>query len=57
MRRRSIHVWILLLLAGCAPGISVRPLVQMTGDAQFCEVFCDGLRVLADMTVGAPGAG
>ena len=39
------------------PGISVRPLKQMTGDAEFCEVFFDNVRVPADLMVGAPGAG
>src|SRR4029077_11442370 len=40
-----------------SPGITVRPLTQMTGDAEFCEVFFDNVRVPADMMVGAPGAG
>jgi alkylation response protein AidB-like acyl-CoA dehydrogenase len=47
----------LLLVDMKSPGISVRPLVQMTGDAEFCEVFFDNVRVPADMMVGAPGAG
>src|SRR5439155_6414524 len=47
----------LLLVDMKSAGISVRPLVQMTGDAEFCEVFFDGVRVPADMMVGPPGAG
>jgi len=47
----------LLLVDMRAPGISVRPLKQMTGDAEFCEVFFDNVRVPADLMVGAPGAG
>src|SRR5215813_685346 len=47
----------LLLVDMRTPGISVRPLKQMTGDAEFCEVFFDNVRVPADVLVGAPGAG
>jgi alkylation response protein AidB-like acyl-CoA dehydrogenase len=47
----------LLLVDMKSPGITVRPLEQMTGDAEFCEVFFDGVRVPAGMMVGAPGAG
>jgi len=47
----------LLLVDMRTPGISVRPLKQMTGDAEFCEVFFDNVRVPADLMVGAPGAG
>jgi alkylation response protein AidB-like acyl-CoA dehydrogenase len=47
----------LLLVDMKLPGISVRPLKQMTGDAEFCEVFFDNVRVPANVLVGAPGAG
>ncbi len=47
----------LLLVDMRTPGITVRPLAQMTGDAEFCEVFFDDVRVPADRMVGAPGAG
>jgi alkylation response protein AidB-like acyl-CoA dehydrogenase len=47
----------LLLVDMRSPGVSVRPLTQMTGDAEFCEVFFDNVRVPAQRLVGAPGAG
>jgi len=52
------HKGISLLLVDMKhPGISVRPLEQMTGDAEFCEVFFDNVRVPANLLVGEPGAG
>jgi alkylation response protein AidB-like acyl-CoA dehydrogenase len=47
----------LLLVDMKTPGVTVRPLVQMTGEAEFCEVFFEDVRVPADRMVGAPGAG
>src|SRR5689334_3538534 len=47
----------LLLVDMKSPGISVRPLRQMTDDAEFCEVFFEDVRVPADRLLGAPGAG
>ncbi len=47
----------LLLVDMKTPGVTVRPLRQMTGDAEFCEVFFDNVEVPADLLVGAPGAG
>jgi len=38
-------------------GIEVRPIRQITGTAEFNEVFFDGARTAADMVVGAPGEG
>ena len=39
------------------PGITVRPLRQMTDDAEFCEVFFEDVRVPASASPGTPGAG
>ncbi len=47
----------LLLVDMKSPGISVRPLQQATGDAEFCEVFFEDVRVPVANRVGAPGAG
>jgi alkylation response protein AidB-like acyl-CoA dehydrogenase len=47
----------LLLVDMKSPGISVRPLRQMTGESEFCEVFFEDVRVPANLLVGAPGAG
>ena len=38
-------------------GIEIRPIVQMTGTSEFCEVFYDGARTPADHIVGARGEG
>ena len=34
------------------PGVDIRPITQMTGDAEFCEVFLDGAVVEPDGLVG-----
>jgi alkylation response protein AidB-like acyl-CoA dehydrogenase len=39
------------------PGVDVRPIVQLTGTADFNEVFFDDARTDADLVVGAPGDG
>jgi alkylation response protein AidB-like acyl-CoA dehydrogenase len=38
-------------------GVDVRPIVQLTGTAEFNEVFFDGARTARDLTVGEPGDG
>ncbi len=39
------------------PGVEIRPIRQMTGTAEFNEVFFDDARTPADMVVGEPGQG
>ncbi|HYD49493.1 MAG TPA: acyl-CoA dehydrogenase family protein [Terriglobales bacterium] len=52
------HKGISLLLVDMKhPGVTVRPLTQITGDAEFSEVFFDNVRVPVRMRIGAPGAG
>lgn len=46
-----------LLIPMRQPGISVRPVRQMTGEAEFCEVFFDGVRAAAADRIGAEGEG
>ncbi len=46
-----------LLIDMKTPGIDVRPLRQMTGDADFNEVFFDSVRVPAENIVGQRGQG
>jgi alkylation response protein AidB-like acyl-CoA dehydrogenase len=40
-----------------APGVTVRPLVQITGDAEFNEVFFDEVRIPDSMRLGPEGDG
>ena len=46
-----------LLVPMKQPGVEIRPIVQITGDSEFSEVFFDGARAAADDIVGAPGDG
>jgi alkylation response protein AidB-like acyl-CoA dehydrogenase len=39
------------------PGITIRPLKQITGGSEFCEVFFDNATTPADMIVGERGKG
>lgn len=39
------------------PGVEVRPIIQLTGDSEFNEVFFDDARTDASLVVGEPGDG
>jgi len=39
------------------PGVEIRPIVQLTGDSEFNEVFFTDARTDADLVVGQPGDG
>ncbi|MER5917003.1 acyl-CoA dehydrogenase family protein [Streptomyces sp. NPDC001982] len=51
------HALSYLLVDMRSPGVTVRPLRQLTGDPEFNEVFFDDVRVPVSMTVGRPGDG
>jgi alkylation response protein AidB-like acyl-CoA dehydrogenase len=40
-----------------AEGVTIRPLRQITGDAEFNEVFLDGVRIPEEQRIGAEGEG
>ena len=46
-----------LLVPMDQPGVEIRPIVQMTGDSEFNEVFFDGARTGAGNVVGEVGGG
>jgi alkylation response protein AidB-like acyl-CoA dehydrogenase len=46
-----------LLLDMRSPGVDVRPLVQLTGDPEFNEIFLTDVRVPVSQTLGRPGEG
>jgi alkylation response protein AidB-like acyl-CoA dehydrogenase len=39
------------------PGITVRPIREMTGESEFCEVFLDDVRLAPGSVLGQPGGG
>jgi alkylation response protein AidB-like acyl-CoA dehydrogenase len=47
----------LLLVPARQPGVQIRPITNMLGDGEFCEVFFTGARTAAANVVGAPGDG
>ncbi len=47
----------LLLVPAHQDGVQVRPITNMLGEGEFCEVFFDSARTSADLIVGAPGDG
>lgn len=46
-----------LLVPMDQPGVAIRPIRQLTGEAEFNELFLDGARTAADNILGAPGDG
>lgn len=46
-----------LLVPMDQPGVTVRPIEQLTGTSEFNEVFFDGARTEAELIVGEPGQG
>jgi alkylation response protein AidB-like acyl-CoA dehydrogenase len=53
-RHRGISM---LIVDMSSPGIEVRPMTQITGHAEFCEVFLDEVVVPKGDLLGAPGDG
>ena len=62
---RTICMWlgtpvlglVLLLVPLQQPGVSLRPIRQITGESEFNEVFFDGARTEGTLHLGAPGQG
>ena len=48
---------VLLLVPLKQPGVTLRPIRQITGEAEFNEVFLDGARTEGALHLGAPGQG
>lgn len=46
-----------LIVDMTAPGVTARPLEQMTGDPEFCEVFFDDVRVPVENVIGVAEGG
>jgi len=40
-----------------SPGVEVRPIRQITGEAEFCEIFMDDVKIPAENLIGAEGNG
>ena len=47
----------LLLVPARQPGVQIRPITNMLGAGEFCEVFFTGARTRSDLVVGAAGDG
>jgi alkylation response protein AidB-like acyl-CoA dehydrogenase len=54
---RRHHGLAYLLVPMQQPGVDIRPIIQITGDSEFSEVFFDGARTAAENVVGSPGDG
>jgi alkylation response protein AidB-like acyl-CoA dehydrogenase len=46
-----------LLIDAHAPGVTIRPLRDLTGDAGFCEIFFDGVEVPVEQRIGEENEG
>jgi len=46
-----------LLVEMDQPGVTIKPIIQLTGTSEFNEVFFDGAKTPAENVVGAPGQG
>jgi alkylation response protein AidB-like acyl-CoA dehydrogenase len=51
------HALSYLLVPMRQPGVTIRPIVQITGSSEFSEVFFDGARTAADNVVGGVNEG
>ena len=51
------HGLVMLLVPLRQPGVTIRPIRQITGASEFNEVFFDGARTEAALALGAPGEG